>query len=154
VKDNHPWFALVMFCATTTLVVALGMAIFFASGTVAFAVAHTVAPLAEDSARISPEAMNESADHKVPTARDENFTGLITDDHCGARHDMGSDKSPAECANACVRNGAKFALVDGDKTYTLEGNTEELGRVSGRRVTLQGSLQGGTIQVRSIASNQ
>jgi hypothetical protein len=153
-KNNHPWFALVTFCATTTLVVALGTAIFFVSATVAFAVAHTVAPLAEDSARISLEAVNDPADHNAPSARDERFTGLITDDHCGARHDMDSDKSPAECANACVRSGAKYALVDGDKTYTLEGNAEELSRASGRRVTLLGSLKGGTIQVRSIASNQ
>jgi len=86
-------------------------------------------------------------------ASEMTFTGLVTDDHCGARHDMGSGKSPAECAKACVRNGAKYALVDGEKTYTLQGNSDELARASGRRVSLSGSLQGNTIQVRSIASD-
>jgi hypothetical protein len=153
VRKNHSCFALVTFCATTALVLALAMAIVFASATVAFAVAHTVSRLGNDGAKASPAAVDEPSDQDAPPASDTNFTGLVTDDHCGARHDMGSDKSPAECANACVHNGAKYVLVDGEKTYTLQGNIQEFATVSGRRVTLSGSLEGDTIQVRSIASN-
>jgi hypothetical protein len=150
VKNSRSLFALVTFCATTTVVVALGMAVFFASVTVAFAVARTVAPAVADQA--SHDAVNGSAAKEEPLAVGESFSGLVTDDHCGARHDMGSDKSPAECAKACVRNGAKYALVDGDRTYALEGNSEELARAAGLRVTVLGSLEGDNIQVSSIAA--
>jgi hypothetical protein len=153
VRKNHSCFALVTFCATTALVLALAMAILFASSTVAFAVAHTVSSLGNDRAKASSAAVDEPSDQEALSASDTNFTGLVTDDHCGARHDMGSNKSPAECANACVHNGAKYVLVDGEKTYTLQGNLEEVARMSGRRVTLSGTLEGNTIHVRSIASN-
>jgi hypothetical protein len=150
VKNNRSWFALVTFCATTAVVVALGMALFFASVTVAFAVARTVAPAVSD--QLDREAVNGSPAKEEAGAAGETFSGLVTDDHCGARHDMGSDKSPAECAKACVHNGAKYALVDGDKTYTLEGNAADLGRAAGLRVTVVGSRDRDTIQVNSIAA--
>jgi hypothetical protein len=151
VKSNLSWFALITFCAGAAVVVSLG--IFFASATVASAVAHTVSPPVNDAPDANSEAANEPR-QEAPAASVESFTGLVTDDHCRARHDMGSDKSPSECAKVCVRNGAAYVLVDGDKAYNLEGNTEEIGRVSGRRVTLFGSLEGSTIQVSSIADNQ
>jgi hypothetical protein len=145
---HRSWLALVTFCATTAVVVALGMAIFFASVTVAFAVARTVSP--EIGEQLARETVNEMP-QQVP-ATGESFTGVVTDDHCGARHDMGSDKSPSECAKACVHNGAKYALVDGDKMYALEGNPEDLARAAGLRVTVVGSLQGDTIQVSSVTA--
>lgn len=149
-KDNRSWFALVTFCATTAVVVALGMAVFFASVTVAFAVARTVAPAVGDP--LNHEVVNGSdAKEELPTVG-ETFRGLVTDDHCGARHDAGSDKSPAECTKTCVHNGAKYLLVDGDRTYALEGNSEELGRAAGLRVTVVGLLDGDTIQVSSITA--
>jgi hypothetical protein len=154
VRNDQSWFALVTFVATTALAVALEMGVFFASASVVFAVAHTVRPLIANAAKANLEAVYEPGQQGAPPASAQTFTGLITDDHCGARHDMGSNKSPSECAKTCVRNGAKYALVDGDKTYNLEGNAEELGRLSGRRVTLLGSLEGDTIQVSSIADSQ
>ncbi|HYA25832.1 MAG TPA: hypothetical protein VEF05_16835 [Terriglobales bacterium] len=148
-KSSHSSSALVSFCAATAVVAALGMAIFFASVTVAFAVARTVSPVVDNQ---RPEAVNGSAAKEELPAAGETFSGLVTDDRCGARHDMGSDKSPAECAKACVHNGAKYALVDGDKIYTLEGNSEELATAAGLRVRVVGSLNGDTIQVSSITT--
>ena len=148
-KSGHSWFALVSFCAATAIVAALGVAIFFASVTVAFAVARTVSPVVDNQRQ---EAVNESAAQEERSTVGEAFRGLVTDDRCGARHDMGSDKSPAECAKACVHNGAKYALVDGDTTYTLEGNGEELSRAAGLRAKVVGSLNGDTIQVSSITA--
>ena len=150
-QNTRSWLVLVSFCATTAVVVALGMAIFFAGVTLAFAVVRTVAPAAVGD-QLKLEAVNGSAAEEEPPAAGEAFSGLVTDDRCGARHDMGSDKSPSECAKACVRNGAKYALVDGDRTYTLEGDAEQLGKVAGLRVTVVGSLDGDTIQVSSIAA--
>ena len=150
-KNNRSWFALVTFCATTAIVVALGMAIFFASVTVAFAVARTVSPVPANQINID-SVVNSPVAKEDPSTVTANFNGLVTDDHCGARHDMGSDMSPAQCAKACVRNGGKYVLVDGDKSYALEGNPEELGRAAGLRVMIVGSLQGDVIQVNSITA--
>ena len=149
-RTHRSWFALVTFCATTAVVVALGMAIFFASVTVAFAVARTVSPVVDD--HITHPTVTASSAQPQASPVGESFTGLVTDDHCGARHDMGSDKSPSECAKACVRNGAKYALIDGDRTYSLEGNSEELAHAAGLRVTIVGWLEGNTIEVNSIAA--
>jgi hypothetical protein len=154
VRKNRSLVALITFCATTSLIVALGMAILFASASLTFAVAREISSPAGASAAIGADAVNELAKQSSTEVQAQTFNGLVTDDHCGARHDMGSDKSPAECARACVRNGAKYALVDGDKSYGLEGNTEDIGRVFGLRVTLLGSLRGNTIEVSSIASGQ
>jgi hypothetical protein len=153
VRRNRSWVALITFCATTALIVALGMAVLFASASVAFAVAREISS-PEGPAPIGADAANEPPEQQSEDVQAQTFNGLVTDDHCGARHDMGSDKSPAECARACVRNGAKYALVDGDKSYGLEGNGEDIGRVSGLRVTLVGLLRGNTIEVSSIAPNQ
>jgi hypothetical protein len=147
---NRSWFALVTFCATTAVVVALGLAILFASVTVAFAVARTVAPGIADQG--NNVAVNDPVAREAPSTVAENFSGLVTDDHCGARHDMGSDMSPAQCAKACVHNGGKYVLVEGDRSYALEGNSQELGRAAGLRVTIVGSLEGNTIQVNSITA--
>jgi len=79
------------------------------------------------------------------------FSGVITDDHCAARHDMGSGMGASECTRVCVHRGANYVLVDGDKSYRLEGNNTQLGIYSGTRVELTGSLAGNRIQVSSIA---
>jgi len=148
---KRSWFALITFCATAAIVVALALTVLLASVTVAFAVARTVGTASTSQpttaeAELSPTAIEEGAADAVINS----FSGLVTDDHCGPRHDMGSGKSSADCARACVRNGARFSLVDGDKNYALDGNSQQLEKVSGLRVTVQGSLQGDTILVRSV----
>jgi hypothetical protein len=46
------------------------------------------------------------------------FTGKVSDTMCGAKHHEGIP--PADCVRACVKHGAKYALVVGDKVYTLD----------------------------------
>lgn len=77
------------------------------------------------------------------------FSGMITDSRCGAKH-RSSDKNPEECARACVRNGATYKLVDGDKSYNLRGNEDGLARNAGQRVTVVGTLRGSMIEVSSV----
>ena len=148
-NNYRPRLTLAAVCISAALVVALGITAFVAGGTVVSAVPSTASPIADDAGKT---AANELATQDGLSASEETFAGLITDDHCGARHDMRSDKSPAECARTCVRNGAGYALVDGDKSYALEGDAQELSRRSGERVTLTGVLEGNTIEVRSIAA--
>lgn len=148
--NKRPWFALLTFCLTSAFILAVAIAIFVAGATVAVALAHSMSSSLVDSAQASTAANGDTP--QPSSAGNKTFSGLVTDDHCGPRHDMGSGKSPAECANSCVHDGARYALVDGEKIYTLEGNTQELAHVSGQRVSLSGALQGDTIQVQSISS--
>ena len=48
----------------------------------------------------------------------QTFTGKVSDAMCGAKHTEGL--APAACVRACVQKGAKYALVVGDKVYTLD----------------------------------
>ena len=140
-QQNRSWFALITFCATTALVAALGLALLFASATVAYAVAHSLQATA-----------NPPADANPPAPATQKISGMITDSKCAAKHAKGSRKSPAECTRACVRGGAKYTLVDGDKIYTLQGKEDQLDRVAGERATVEGTVDGSTIQVAAVSS--
>jgi len=77
------------------------------------------------------------------------ISGVITDSDCGARHGKDVNMSAAECTRFCVRNGAKYILVDGEKRYALSGNTEDLSKLVGQRVTISGNRNGDAIEVKS-----
>ena len=47
------------------------------------------------------------------------FTGVVSDNMCGKQH-MANDKSAAQCTRECVKAGSDYALVVGDKVYTLK----------------------------------
>jgi hypothetical protein len=80
------------------------------------------------------------------------FDGIITDTHCGAKHSAKVGLSAGDCTRVCVHGGEHFALIDGDKAYTLEGDPEDLKRLAGERATITGSLNGNTISVKSVAA--
>lgn len=80
------------------------------------------------------------------------FEGIITDTHCGAKHSAKVGLSAGDCTRVCVHGGEHFALVDGDKAYTLEGDPEDLKRLAGERATIQGTLNGMTISVASATA--
>jgi len=80
------------------------------------------------------------------------YEGVITDTHCGAKHSAAVGMAAADCTRVCVHSGESFALVDGDKTYTLQGEEGALKRVAGQRVKIVGALNGDTISVASVAA--
>ena len=82
----------------------------------------------------------------------QTYEGIITDAHCDAKHSATVGMAAAECTRVCVHRGEHFALVDGDKTYTLEGNDTALKRMAGQRVKLLGTLSGQTISVASVGA--
>jgi hypothetical protein len=137
VKSNHSWLALLSFCITPALVVALSSAALFAGAAVAFALPEGGKP--------GPAAQ------EANNPRDRVFAGVITDDHCGARHVMDSDKNPTDCARMCVRNGSRYVLVQGDKRYALAGNESQFEGLAGQRVNVTGMLDGNTIKVSSTS---
>jgi len=80
------------------------------------------------------------------------YEGIVTDTRCGGKHSAAIGLSAGACAKACVHSGEHFALVDGDKMYVLEGETDALKRVAGERVKIAGALNGNTISVASVAA--
>jgi hypothetical protein len=115
------------------------------------------ATVRSDSSQTIEDSQNEAGGASVDRSEflgplpTRTLSGVITDDHCVARHDMNSGMGTSECTRVCVRRGANYVLVDGDKSYRLEGNANEFGIFSGTRVVLSGSLAGNRIQVSSIA---
>ena len=86
-------------------------------------------------------------------AAGKTFTGTVSDAMCGAKH-MGP---AAECTRACVSKGSKYALVAGDKVYTLETNDKAalatLDKQAGAKVTVTGTEKDNTITVSSVKAD-
>lgn len=86
-------------------------------------------------------------------AKGKAFTGTVSDSMCGAKHAMGD---PAPCTRACVGKGSKYALVVGDKVYTLETSDKAalatLDKQAGAKVTVTGTEKDNTITVTSVTA--
>jgi hypothetical protein len=80
------------------------------------------------------------------------YEGIVTDTRCGGKHSAAIGLSAGDCTRACVHSGEHFALVDGDKMYVLEGETEALKKAAGERVKVSGTLNGNTISVASVTT--
>ena len=162
---KRSWISLIGYCLMTALGAAMVFAIIVAGGSVALA-NHQVATAEEiqnDAAtpQISAGTPTEAATSQrnsdqqndapaTPQHSDlESFSGLVTDSYCGARHRRRSNLTPEDCARACLRNGATYVLVDGDRRYRLSGDEESLNKLLGTRATITGTRQGETISVSS-----
>ncbi|HEY6185571.1 MAG TPA: hypothetical protein VIW67_25245 [Terriglobales bacterium] len=130
------WLRLLTYCLSRALAISLVITVVLVGGALAFAYGQTVKVPRRSSIRPSGLAY-------------QPISGVITDSECGARHNKDAKMSATECARFCARNGSKYVLVDGEKRYTLTGNTEELSKFAGQRVTISGSRNGDTIQVSS-----
>ena len=82
------------------------------------------------------------------------YTGTVSDSMCGAKH-MGDATS---CTRECVSKGSKYALVVGDKVYTLDTSDKEalatLDKQAGGKATVVGTEKDGTIAVSSVKAAQ
>src|ERR1700687_1094343 len=85
----------------------------------------------------------------------QTFTGKVSDAMCGAKH-MEAGIAPADCVRACVQKGAKYALVVGDKVYTLDTSDkaalDELNKLAWEQAKVTGTANGDTISVKSVAA--
>jgi hypothetical protein len=100
------------------------------------------------SSSIQSSSVQSSSEASPP--QPQNYDGVITDTRCGAKHSAAIGQSAADCTRACVHSGERFALVDGDRTYALEGESEALKHAAGERVRIVGTLSGSTISVASV----
>jgi hypothetical protein len=86
----------------------------------------------------------------------QSFTGKVSDAMCGKAHMMSG--SEADCTHACVGKGSKYALVVGDKVYTLDASDKAtlgtLDKLAGSNAKISGTLNGDTIQVASVAADK
>ena len=78
------------------------------------------------------------------------ISGMLTDSKCGARHPRNSGMSVAQCTLFCIKQGASWALVDGDVVYIIKGDSPNYDKLAGERVTLTGLIDGNNVQVKSI----
>ena len=82
------------------------------------------------------------------------FTGTVSDAMCGAKHMMPGDD--AGCLRACVKKGSQYALVVGDKVYTLDtsdkATLDTLDKLAAAKATVKGEADGDTIKVASVTA--
>ncbi len=87
-------------------------------------------------------------------AKVETFAGVVSDAMCGAKHMMEGDD--ASCLRACVQKGSKYALVVGDKVYTLDAKDKSaldtLDQLAAKKAMVKGTLDGDTISVISVSA--
>jgi hypothetical protein len=85
----------------------------------------------------------------------QTFTGKVSDAMCGAKHTEGGI-APADCVRACVQKGAKYALVVGDKVYTLDtsdqATLDTLNKLAWDDAKVTGTANGDTISVKSVTA--
>jgi hypothetical protein len=85
----------------------------------------------------------------VAIAQTTTLRGIVSDQMCGGHHMM-AGVSAAKCTRECVGMGSPYALVVGNKVYTLQGNPEvkkELYGLAGAPAIVKGTLSGMTMQV-------
>jgi len=89
----------------------------------------------------------------LAAGKSQTLTGEVSDAMCGAKHEMGK---PADCTRACIKHGSKYALVVGDKVYTLETSDkaalDKLNDLAGAKAKVTGEVDGSTIAVKSVAA--
>src|SRR4051812_43786537 len=95
-------------------------------------------------------ADDKKAAAKPAASATKTFTGSVSDAMCGKSHMM-PGKSAAECAKECAKDG-DYALVVGDKVYTLKGHKEDLDKLAGANATVTGTVKGTTIDVASVTA--
>jgi len=87
-------------------------------------------------------------------AKAESFTGTLSDAMCGAKHMM--EGNDVACLRTCVQKGSKYALVVGDKVYTLDAKDkatlDKLEKLGAGKATVKGEANADTIEVSSVAA--
>lgn len=77
---------------------------------------------------------------------------MVTDTRCMAKHSADIAKNASDCVRICAHGGAKFALIDGETVYILQGDMEKIIKVAGQRAKITGTVTGNTIDVKSAVA--
>jgi len=77
-------------------------------------------------------------------AKDQRWTGFVSDAKCGAKVD-------ADCAKKCIEAGEKVVFVnDADKAVIAVANPEALKGHEGHHVLVEGKLENNTLTVSKV----
>jgi len=79
----------------------------------------------------------------------QTLTGTVSDAMCGKKHIM-QGLTAAQCTRECVKSGTDYALVVGDKVYTLKGDKAAIDKFASANVTVKGKANGSVVTVESI----
>jgi hypothetical protein len=78
------------------------------------------------------------------------LTGYVSDAMCAKDPHKVSSADHADCAKKCISGGEKAVfVVGGEKVYTLT-NPEILVPHAGEKITVEGSVKGDALTVKSI----
>jgi hypothetical protein len=133
-KKNRFWIEVITLCTGAAFGLALALAMV---GAAVMAFGQTAEP---------PQSAAPA------TERQQTYVGMVTCSRCFAKHSAKIGATATDCARVCIRDGANFTFVNGDRTYLLEGDPAALKRVAGQRVQIVGALSGGTITVASVVA--
>ena len=79
----------------------------------------------------------------------DDWTGWISDDHCGAK---GAKAGHEDCAKKCIKGGSNYVFVNSaDQKVFAVDNQDLAGQHLGYEVTVSGTVEGEAIKVESIA---
>ncbi|MGC8760495.1 MAG: hypothetical protein ACP5UT_09675 [Bryobacteraceae bacterium] len=83
------------------------------------------------------------------TALAGEWTGYISEDKCGAKHQSGS-ASDVSCVKACIKGGAKPVLVTGGNVVRLANPEKVPESLYGLKAKVTGELKDGVLHIASI----
>ncbi|OFW03230.1 MAG: hypothetical protein A3H96_19200 [Acidobacteria bacterium RIFCSPLOWO2_02_FULL_67_36] len=89
------------------------------------------------------------------TAFADEWTGKISDSMCGVKHGSGEHDgkkmTDRDCTEACIKGGAKYVFVSGDKVYKISNQDfAGLKTHAGHEVVLSGDMKDDAITVSKI----
>jgi hypothetical protein len=88
----------------------------------------------------------------LAAGKSQTLIGEVSDAMCGAKHEMPG--KAADCTRGCVKHGSNYALVVGDKVYTLQTSDQAaldtLDKLAGAKAKVTGDVDGTTITVKSV----
>lgn len=103
---------------------------------------------------ISSTIVGMSAEASIVNNQDRlaiQLKGIVSDTMCGTTHGT-KTQGDAECTRVCVKFGADYALVVGEKIYVLRGHQDELNAFAGDMVVVRGKIVNhNTVAVESVA---
>ncbi|MDQ6698627.1 MAG: DUF5818 domain-containing protein [Acidobacteriota bacterium] len=86
--------------------------------------------------------------------KSKSYTGVITDEMCGADHKVMGVSPDSKCIQDCIKDmKSKYALATGGKVYVLS-DQKSPEQFAGKKVRIEGTLdeKGKTLNVKSIAA--
>jgi len=78
----------------------------------------------------------------------ETFTGVVTDNMCGAKHTMMKGQPDDKCVRMCVKGSSEYALFDGQNVFKLRG---QAAKFAAQKVKVTGTLDPKTKTIKIAA---